>query len=83
MLCRQRQFDVVITDLRLPDTSGDVLIRAIRAVSSESCIVVLTDEGEPFLSRAREAGVDRMFSKSTDWPRVLAFLQARELAHAA
>ena len=83
MLCRQRPFDVVITDLRLPDTSGDVLIRAIRAVSSETCLVVMTDEGEPFLSRAREAGADHIFSKSTDWPRVLAYLRTRALPRAA
>ena len=34
MLCRRRHFDVVVTNLGLPDTSGNVLIRAIRAVSS-------------------------------------------------
>ena len=83
LLCRQRHFDVVITDLRLPDTPGDVLIRAIRAVSSHTCIVALSDEMEPSLSRAREAGVDIIFSKSTDWARVLAYLRNRELPLAA
>jgi two-component system response regulator PilR (NtrC family) len=83
LLCRQRHFDVVITDLRLPDTTGEVLIRAIRAVSSHTCIVALTDESEPFLSKAREAGVDSIFSKSTDWARVLAYLRNRELPLAA
>jgi DNA-binding NarL/FixJ family response regulator len=83
MLCRQRQFDVVITDLRLPDTSGDALIRAIRAVSSQTCIVVITDESEPFLSRARDAGADGIFSKSTEWSRALAYLRTRELPLAA
>jgi two-component system, NtrC family, response regulator PilR len=83
MLCRQRHFDVVITDLRLPDTSGDVLIRAIRAVSSHTCIVVITDESEPLLSKAREAGADSIFSKSTEWPRILAYLRDRDLTRAA
>ncbi len=83
MLCRQRPFDLVITDLRLPDTSGDALIRAIRAVSSQTCIVVITDESEPLLGRAREAGVDSIFSKSTGWPRVLAYLRNRDLTRAA
>jgi DNA-binding response OmpR family regulator len=83
MLCRRRHFDVVITDLRLPDTPGDVLIRAIRAVSSHTCIVVITDESEPLLSRAREAGADSIFSRSTEWPRVLAYLRDRDLTRAA
>ena len=83
LLCRQRHFDVVITDLRLPDTRGEVLIRAIRAVSGDTCIVALTDESEPSRSRARAAGVDGIFSKSTAWTRVLAYLQNREGALAA
>ncbi len=83
ILCRQRHFDVVITDLRLPDTAGDVLIRAIRAVSSHTCILALTDESEPILRKAREAGVDAVFSKSTDWAPVLAYLRSREGALAA
>lgn len=83
LLCRQRHFDVVITDLRLPDTPGDVLIRAIRAVSSHTCILALTDESEPLLSRAREAGVDAIFPKSTESARVLAYLRSRAGALAA
>jgi DNA-binding response OmpR family regulator len=83
LLCRQRHFDVVITDLRLPDAAGDVFIRAIRAVSSPTCIVAFTDEREPFLSRAREAGADAIFSKSTEWTRVLAYLRNRDGALAA
>jgi DNA-binding response OmpR family regulator len=83
LLCRQRHFDVVITDLQLPDTTGDILIRALRAVSSHTCIVALTDESGPSLSRAREAGVDTIFTKSTEWTRVLAYLRNRELTLAA
>jgi DNA-binding response OmpR family regulator len=83
LLCRQRHFDVVITDLRLPDTAGDVLIRAIRAVSSHTCILALTDEKEPVMRKAREAGVDAIFPKATDWAPVLAYLRSREGALAA
>jgi DNA-binding response OmpR family regulator len=75
MLCRKRHFDIIVTVLRLPDTSGDVLIRAIRAVSSQTRIVVITGQREPLLTRAREAGADMIFSKPTEWPRVLAYLR--------
>src|SRR5688500_20323865 len=45
LLCRQRHFDVVITDLRLPDTAGDGLIRATRAGSSHTWLPSLPPEG--------------------------------------
>jgi DNA-binding response OmpR family regulator len=83
LLCRQRHVDVVITDLRLPDTTGKVLIRAIRAVNSRTCIVALTADSEPSLRKAREAGVDAVFSKSAGWTPLLAYLRNREDALAA
>ena len=83
LLCRQRHFDAVITSLRLPDTPGDVLIRAIRAVSGDTCIIALADESEPTLRSAREAGADAIFSKSAEWAAVLAYLRQRQLPLAA
>jgi DNA-binding response OmpR family regulator len=83
MLARRRPFDVVITGLGLPDTSGDVLVRAIRAVSGQTCIVVVTGASEALSTRARDVGADRIFSKPTDWRSVLAYLRNRELTRAA
>jgi DNA-binding response OmpR family regulator len=82
MLCRRRPFDVVVIGLELPDTSGDVLIRAVRAVSSPACIVV-TGATEPLSTRARRLGADRIFSKAADWRAVVAYLRDRELTRAA
>ena len=82
MLCRRRPFDIVIIDLELPDTSGDVLIRAVRAVSSPACIVA-TGATEPLSTRARHIGADRIFSKPTDWRAVLTYLRTCELTRAA
>ena len=54
---RSRHFDVVVSDLGLPDISGDVLIRAIiEAARRPINIVVITGESQPALTRALEAG---------------------------
>jgi DNA-binding response OmpR family regulator len=83
MLCRRRPFDIVITDLELPDTAADVLVRAIRAVSSQAPIVIVTGASERLLTRARGIGADRIFSQPTDEGSVLAYLRNRGLARAA
>jgi len=83
MLCRGRHFDVVVTDLALPDTPGHVLIRAIRAVSSHTCVIAMTADREPLPTGTRAAGADVVFSKSTEWRQVLAYLRNRDLARAA
>lgn len=83
MLCRRRPFDVVVTGLELPDTSSDVLVRAIRAVSIQAPIVIMTGASERLLTTARDIGADRIFSKPTDGGSVLAYLRNRELRRAA
>jgi len=83
MLARRRPFDIVITGLGLPDTSADVLVRAIRAVSGQTCIVIVTGASEALPIRARDVGADRVFSTPTDWGSVLAYLRNRELTRAA
>ena len=83
MLCRRRPFDVIIIALGLPDTSGDVLVRALRAVSNQTCLVVVTGASEPLLTKARAAGADRVFSRPTALGSVLDYLRNRELTRAA
>ena len=73
---RTRQFDVVVSDLALPDVSGDVLIRAIIAAASRSVtIVVITGADQPALNRALEAGARVIFAKPCDWESVIAYLE--------
>ena len=58
------EFDVLLTDLGLPDMPGDLLIKQLRAMKTpRPRVVVATGYGEPYLSRARQAGADAVFVK--------------------
>jgi two-component system, chemotaxis family, CheB/CheR fusion protein len=83
-LIAQRQFDVVLSDLGLPDIPGDVLIRELRSRSARATrVLVVTGYGEPFLSRARQAGADVVFTKPVEWSRILEYLERPDLAASA
>lgn len=83
-LANRRDFDVVLSDLGLPDIPGDVLIRQILAGTRRRTRVVgMTGYDEPYLSRARQAGAEVVFTKPVDWPRILKWLEHPELAASA
>lgn len=70
------EFDVAVSDLGLPDVPGEVLVSHIRSVSrGRTRVAVLSGAGEPFLSRARAAGADRVFTKPLDWGLLLRYLR--------
>jgi CheY-like chemotaxis protein len=61
-------FDVVLTDLGLPDIPGDVVIRRVLASARRRPrVIVVTGYDEPFVSRARQAGADVVFNKPIVW----------------
>ena len=83
-LVRRQSFDVVLTDLGLPDIPGDVLIRQIRAAAGPAArIVVITGYGEPYQTRARQAGADVVFTKPVEWSRIVDYLRRTGLAASA
>jgi two-component system CheB/CheR fusion protein len=83
-LARIQRFDVVLTDLGLPDIAGDVLVRQLRMASAAATrLVVITGYGEPYLSRARQAGADAVFTKPVEWTRILDYLRRPDLAVSA
>jgi two-component system CheB/CheR fusion protein len=83
-LARNGRFDVVLSDLGLPDIAGDVLIRQLRAASGGNTrVVVITGYGEPYLTRARQAGADAVFTKPVEWTRILDYLRRPDLAASA
>src|SRR2546422_1990517 len=83
-LVAAQRFDVVLSDLGLPDIPGDVLIRELRARSGRATrVVVVTGYGEPFQARARQAGADVVFTKPVEWSRILEYLEHPDLAASA
>jgi two-component system, chemotaxis family, CheB/CheR fusion protein len=81
---RSRHFDVVVSDLGLPDMSGDVLIRELIAAARRAVkVIVITGESQPALTRALEAGAEVIFAKPCQWSSVVTYLDRLSLAPAA
>jgi two-component system CheB/CheR fusion protein len=83
-LANRRDFDVVMSDLGLPDMPGDVLIRHILTTARRRTrVIVVTGYGEPYLTRARQAGAEVVFTKPVEWNRILEWLERPDLAASA
>jgi CheY-like chemotaxis protein len=68
-------FDAVVSDYGLPDIAGDELLRQLVERSGrQTKTVVVTGYGEPYVTRARRAGVDIVLTKPVDWYRLLGSL---------
>lgn len=74
-----RDFDVLLTDLGLPDIPGDVLIRKVVA---DACrrprVIAITGYGEPYTNRALTAGAHVVLTKPVAWSELLGSLGATE-----
>jgi two-component system KDP operon response regulator KdpE len=71
-LAARRIFDVLVTDLGLPDVPGDALIRRIvETAPTRPKVLVVTGYGEPYVGRARAAGADAVFTKPVEWAHLL------------
>jgi two-component system CheB/CheR fusion protein len=65
-------FDVLLTDLGLPDVPGDMVIRHVLATARRPPrVVVVTAYEDPVADRAREAGADAVLHKPVTWPELL------------
>jgi CheY-like chemotaxis protein len=71
-IAAREDFDVVVTDLGLPDIPGELVIGQIRRnARRRPRIVVVTGYDEPFTTQARAAGADRVLTKPIFWPALL------------
>lgn len=63
---------------------GDVLIRQLLASNrNRPRVAVITGYGEPYLTRARQAGAEVVFANPVEWTRILDDLHRPGLAASA
>lgn len=80
-LVRTQAFDVVLTDLGLPDMSSEAVITGIRSeAEGRMPLAVVSGEGAKALSNALKLGAERTFSKPVDWESLLAYLSSKRQA---
>jgi two-component system, chemotaxis family, CheB/CheR fusion protein len=71
-LAARDEFDVLLTDLGLPDIPGDMVIRHVVATARRRpWVVVVTGYDEPFIGRARTAGANVVLTKPIAWAELL------------
>jgi signal transduction histidine kinase/CheY-like chemotaxis protein len=58
-----KTFDVVITDLRMPDVDGRAVVAAVRRISPATPIILLTGWGQQVATDANPLAVDRTLGK--------------------
>jgi two-component system, OmpR family, KDP operon response regulator KdpE len=83
-LFEAHHFDLLVSDLGLPDIPGEVLIRAIvSAARGPLEVVVITGDTGSSLIRASDAGAGAIFAKPCEWGVVLKYINALALGAAA
>ena len=83
-LAAREDFDVLLTDLGLPDISGEMVIRqTVRSARRRPRIVVVTGYDEPFTTRARAAGADVVLTKPVMWSSLVDELALHQDDHVA
>ncbi len=72
---RQQQFDLVITDINMPNMSGLSLVPKIRRLDSHQYVPILmltTESSDYKKDKARSSGASGWLTKPFDPPRLLA-----------
>jgi DNA-binding response OmpR family regulator len=83
-MVRRHPFDLVLTDLGLPDMAGPAVIVQIRAASQgRTPVAVLSGAHEDRLVEAVDAGADCAFAKPVDWEVLVAYLAVRTISRTA
>jgi DNA-binding NtrC family response regulator len=70
-----QEFDVVLTDLGLPDLSGEAVIAEVKSLSGgRTPVAVISGADARALAHAIEAGAERAFKKPIDGPSLIRYL---------
>jgi CheY-like chemotaxis protein len=71
------RFDVVISDIGLPDTNGWDLLKKLRAAQPDLKAIALTGYGYPNdMKRSTQVGYDMHITKPPDWGSIEAALKS-------
>ncbi len=70
--CRGKAFDVIITDLQMPNVHGLELIMLLRDLSPRPVIIAISGTGYDQLDMARAVGADATLTKPVDPEELLA-----------
>jgi DNA-binding response OmpR family regulator len=86
-LMKDTQYDLVVTDLRMPDVNGHKLVIELLSLERRPIISVLTGVDEPKIAKDLNArGVERVFHKPVDYLEfaadLLSLVERRSDAHA-
>ena len=69
--CGQREYDLVVTDIRMPDGSGIDVLQNIKQGEATPMVIILTNY--PYLGyrqKCLEAGADFFLDKSTEFDQI-------------
>jgi DNA-binding response OmpR family regulator len=70
-------FDLLLTDLDLPDVPGDIIIRHVLTLSGgRAQVIVITGSGDADMFRARRAGAQVVLLKPVDWSVLISHVRA-------
>ena len=74
---QETEVDVVLLDLDLPDASGLVVLRSIRAEAGEAAVLVVScNEGNDWAERVLAAGGHGFVDKSAQFPELITAVRA-------
>jgi DNA-binding response OmpR family regulator len=83
-LVRREPFDLVLTDLGLPDMPGEALIEQVQeAAQGRTPVAVLSGADPDQIEAALNAGAERAFRKPFDWDDLLAYVSRRTMCRVA
>jgi DNA-binding response OmpR family regulator len=79
-LLARHTFDLLLTDLDLPDVPGDMIIRHVLTQSAgHAQVLVITGSSEGDMLRAREAGAEIVLIKPVDWSILISHIRSARL----
>lgn len=72
----KNRYDIVITDINMPEMDGFALIEKIFKTNPNQCVIIVSAYTEPeYLEKSKQLGVSEYISKPVDFGELLNVLQ--------